>query len=305
MDNKAWMMEELNKRLKAEGGNVSYERMSEIVSELTQIMQSGEIVELTEETAKTAYDFLELAYKSVDDEEKLRLTHKARLIDPDNIIAADREIMLLPLNDYETLTAYEELLERTNSRLEKENFFAPERLGKFGTLKETRPYMVMRSRYIDALVKARRMRKAVAECNDMLHLSETDYSGKRYLLMHLYSFLEEEAAAIELYHAFEEEVTIFHLPLAVMYFRLGQEVRAREYIKSLYRINNGTMEFFEKASKGDFGDFYTLGNVDDFTIGTIAEYYYAFFTFEFLYIAGRAFFEWAYQDLQQLANKPI
>lgn len=201
---------------------------------------------VTELTATTSDDYLELAEDALDAASSLRYAKKALQLDPDNL---DAERMILDITVEDPLE-YVQKLEKAVAHgakvMEKEGLTGEDSIGCYWGIIETRPYMRLRMSYLKALQEAGMFRKAIAECEDLLRLCENDNLGVRYILMHLYALMEEETKALFLHKKFEEsEETQLLLPLSILYFKLGNEEKAETYLKKVAAVNKDTKKFFK------------------------------------------------------------
>lgn len=201
---------------------------------------------VTELTATTSDDYLELAEDALDAASALRYAKKALQLDPDNL---DAERMILDITVEEPLE-YVQKLERAVAHgakvMEKEGLTGEDSIGCYWGIIETRPYMRLRMSYLKALQEAGMFRKAIGECEELLRLCENDNLGVRYILMHLYALMEEETKALQLHERFEKsEETQLLLPLSILYFKLGNEEKAEIYLKKVAAINKDTKKFFK------------------------------------------------------------
>ena len=201
---------------------------------------------ITEETAETADDFMELAeqkYKDGDEMGALRLARKAQKMDPDNL---DIDLFLLAGEKEsvdKTLRKFQKILEKGKTILEKQGCFQ-EDVGHFWQVFETRPYIRAKGQYVLTLIHAGKLKKAAQEAEDILQLNEQDNLGMRYTLMHLYAALEDAESAQKLFEKYSdgEESPIF-LALTLLYYKLDETDRAQKYLRQLTRVNKGTRAF--------------------------------------------------------------
>lgn len=133
----------------------------------------------------------------------------------------------------------------------KEGYFEDDSIGEFWLMTETRPFMRVYSTYMDELMRGGKLRLAIEVGMDMLRLCENDNLGKRYDLMNCYAALEDEEAALALQNRYpEEKSAMFLLPLSVLFYRLGKEEQARQYLKELMAVNADT----KNSSRRSFRD---------------------------------------------------
>ena len=121
---------------------------------------------LSEEDAEDSYDYLELAESAPTKKQALKYAKKALQLDPDNI---DAQIMVarLTANTNEALLKkLRELIDAANIKMEADGWFSDEYIGEFWGFHETRPYMRLRSEYLDVLIDCSMLGLAVNECKD-------------------------------------------------------------------------------------------------------------------------------------------
>ena len=287
MTDKEWMQHELNRMVKAEGGKVSVERMTEIVSELSQRLREN----------PTPDELIARARKA-SGEERYRIIKRVLRIEPENITAACMRVEYLAQNADDRVHHYEDLTRKATARLAEEGLFAEENIGKFWSMPQTKPYMFLRLSYLESLLAARKFRLAAKECKEMLRLSEHDGLGRRYQLMFIYAAMEEGDAAIELYQRYEEGVAMMYLPLAMLFYRLGKMKMARNFLKELAAVNLDTEEFFERGVRGDLPKRAPGRYAGSFAIGTMEEFGEAVTDNAFAFVGMDAFFAWGLSELR-------
>ena len=295
MTDKEWMQLELNRMVKAEGGKVSVERMTEIVSELSQRLRENPNLP-REVNTLTADELIARARKKTG-EERYRIIKRALREEPDNITAACMEIEYLAKNADDRVHHYEDLTRKATERLKEQGLFAEENIGKFWSMPATKPYMFLRLSYLEALLAARKLRLAAKECEEMLRLSEHDALGRRYQLMFIYAAIEEGDAAIKLYQRYEEGVAMMYLPLAMLFYRLGKMKMARNFLNELVAVNNDTKAFFERGARGDLPTRAPGRHAGSFAIGTMEEFGEAVTDNKFAFLGMEAFFAWGLSEL--------
>lgn len=202
---------------------------------------------LTEETAVTADDFVELAEKKLDEGDEqaaLRLARKALKMEPDDL---DAELIILNCesDDPETfLTRLRQLIDKGKLGLQKQGFFDENSVGRFWQILETRPYIRLKAQYAIALMEIGKMRAAAREAEEIIALNNDDNTGNRFFLMHLYAFLEDAQGAEQLLSRYGEiDEAGMLLPLTLMYYKLGDTARAGKYLRRLAKCNRETKAF--------------------------------------------------------------
>ena len=296
MTDKEWMQLELNRMVKAEGGKVSVERMTEIVSELNQRLRENP--NLPREVNTLTADELIARARKKKGEERYRIIKRVLRMEPDNITAACMQIEYLAKNADDRVHHYEDLTRKATAQLEADGMFSEENIGKFWSMPATKPYMFLRLSYLEALLKARKLRLAAKECEEMLRLSELDALGRRYQLMFIYAEIEDGDAAIKLYQRYEEGVAMMYLPLTMLFYRLGKMKMARNFLKELVAVNNDTKAFFERAVRGDLPTRAPGRYAGSFAIGTMEEFGEAVTDNRFAFLGMDAFFAWGLGELR-------
>ncbi|WP_313994881.1 hypothetical protein [uncultured Selenomonas sp.] len=296
MTDKEWMQLELNRMVKAEGGKVSVERMTEIVSELSRRLRENP--NLPREVNTLTADELIARARTKTGEERYRIIQRVLRIEPENITAACMQVEYLAKNADDRVHHYEDLTRQATARLEAEGVFCPENIGRFWAMPSTKPYMFLRLSYLESLLAARKLRLAAKECAEMLRLSSHDALGRRYQLMFIYASIEEGDAAIELYQRYEEGVALMYLPLAMLFYRLGKMKMARNFLQELAAVNTETEAFFARGVAGDLPRRAPGRHAGSFAIGTMEEFGEAVSDNEFAFIGMDAFFAWGLSELR-------
>ena len=296
MTDKEWMQLELNRMVKAEGGAVSVERMTEIVSELNQRLRENPNLP-REVNTLTADELIARARKKTGDE-RYRIIKRILRMEPDNITAACMEIEYLAKNGDDRVHHYEDLTRKATAQLEAKGVFSEENIGKFWSMPATKPYMFLRLSYLESLLAARKLRLAAKECEEMLRLSEHDALGRRYQLMFIYSAIEEGDDAIRLYQRYEEGVALMYLPLTMLFYRLGKMKMARNFLHELAAVNSDTEAFFERGVRGDLPTRAPGRHAGSFAIGTMEEFGEAVTDNGFAFMGMDAFFAWGLSELR-------
>lgn len=252
---------------------------------------------LSEDDAEDSYDYLELAESALTKKQALKYAKKAVQLDPDNIDAQITVARLTANTNEALLKKLRELIDAANIKMEADGWFSDEYIGEFWGFHETRPYMRLRTEYLDVLIDCSMLGLAVKECKDLLRLCENDNLGIRYRLMHLFVYFEDEKSALELLSKYDEKSTMFLLPLSILYYKLGDLNKSTKYLKELKSVNKDTVKFFDTVSKECFDD----------SLDEMGEYGYRPFTIEefaveldenaFLFIGIPQYFRWATKKL--------
>ena len=189
---------------------------------------------VTEKTAKTADDYLELAEEATTKAKAERYIKKALELEPDNMDAINASLDMIEDGTWEYYQKISEAVKNGTRFMEKEGLMDEDSIGEFWGILETRPYMRLLNRYADFLAEAGMMTLAARQYEEMIRLSENDNLGARYSLMHVYAYLEQEEPALKLHKKYDGyEETQMLLPLSVLYFKRGDFDKAEEIAKGL------------------------------------------------------------------------
>ena len=246
------------------------------------------------------YEYLELAENASSAKEALKYAKKALELAPENWDAACLAAELSAKTPESLLEKYEQLIEQANAVMEHDGWFSEKYIGAFWGFHETRPYMRLRSAYLTTLAHCDMLKKAVAEAEDLLRLCENDNLGVRYHLMHTYAHFEDEEKALALLKRYDEESTMFMLPLSIFYYKLGDLKKAAQYLRILNRRNKYTCRFFETLVKSDAEDLFDEISSFGYQPFTIQEFAVAFQENPFLFGSTAAYFTWGLRKLKTM-----
>ena len=166
-------------------------------------------------------------------------------------------------NGIKRMQLLDEGLEFEKNRLTKEKYFDKENIGHFYGIFETRPYirgLVIKAEY---LLEEGKLSQAKNICREVLRLNENDNMGARYLLMAIYATLEEENDMLKLYKKYPEEDLEMIFPLFALYYKLGNDKKAKEYLNRVDKCNPNFVKFFNgtiKESKNVSPGYYSRGD---------------------------------------------
>lgn len=210
---------------------------------------------MLEDDEETVYDLLELASSAKTKSQALRYAKKALALDADNL---DVQAMVAELSASSKdilLEKYRKLIDEATAKLTKQGYFDEQNIGEFWLLAETRPYMRLRDSYARLLTDCMKIRAAIKECEEMLRLCQNDNLGKRYNLMHLYVYIEDEESALTLFKEYDScQCTQFLLPLSMLYYKLGNMKEAAKYLRQLKNVNKDTYTFFDSIVNGTISE---------------------------------------------------
>lgn len=246
------------------------------------------------------YHYLKLAEDASSAKEALKYAKKAQELSPENWDAAYMVAEISAKTPESLLEKLEKVIEQADAVMERDGWFSEEYTGEFWGLYETRPYMRLRSAYLNTLLDCGMLKKAVAQAQDMLRLCENDNLGARYSLMHLYAHFEDKENAMALLKRYDEDSSMFMLPLSILYYKLGDLRKAAQYLKKLNQSNKDTRRFFQSLINGDAEmllDEMSPYGYQPFTIQELAS---AFEENSFLYGTSAAYFNWGLNKLKTM-----
>ncbi len=256
-----------------------------------------------ENDVETVYDYLELAESATTKKEALKYAKKAVELEPDNLDAMSMVIELTCTASEKLTEKYKDLIEEAERKLKEQGYFKDDNIGEFWLIFETRPYMRLLEKYASHFVQCGQMRLAISVYEKMLKLCTNDNLGVRYTLMHLYTFLEDEQSALELFNRYPEGSTQFLLPLSILYYKLGDLRKSNQYLKKLIAVNKDTYEFFNSLIDGSLME----------SVSNMTPYGYRPFTIEefiveceenyFLFTSMPEYFVWAKKKVNSKRNK--
>ena len=151
---------------------------------------------------------------------------------------------------------------------------------------------------VEAYIGCSKFRMAAKTGEEMLRLCENDNIAIRYKLMAVYARLEDEDAALALHRQFDDQDEgPMLLPLILLFYKLDNYDKAKEYLDRLARTNKDTKRFFKALRDNDYD---ALGDAE-FDFGyrpfTVEELAMAYFDNDDIYDEVPDFAEWAYKNV--------
>ena len=250
-------------------------------------------------TPESAEDYLALAEQASSKKKCLEYLRKALKLDPTNV-DAQLQLICHTMADKpdEQLPALQKLMAAAAEPLEEEGCFK-RRIGSFWAIPKTRPYMRVRLAYFDALISYGMIQRAIDEGEELLELCENDNLGVRYQLMHLYAYMEDELHALALHKRYDSyEETQMLLPLAVLYYKLNQFDRAKDYVKRLAVVNKDTKKFFRAAAGNNLDQYLVDMDPYGYRPFTMDELLEDLMVSSYLFASVPYFFRWASNSLR-------
>ena len=244
MDNKFNnMLQEFLKNNNVENIDEANEKLQEFI----KMYNNGEI-EYENTPLDDAYEILEEAQNARNEKEAIKLAKKAYEKSPECFDAILFQCDLEE-NGIKRMKLLEGGLEVEKNRLIKEKYFDKENIGHFYGIFETRPYirgLVVKAEY---LLEEGKLRQAESICKEVLRLNENDNMGARYLLMAIFATLEEENDMLKLYKKYPEEDLEMLFPLFALYYKIGNDKKALEYLNRVNKCNSNFVKFFNGIIK--------------------------------------------------------
>lgn len=128
----------------------------------------------------------------------------------------------------------------------------------------------------------------------MLRLCTSDNLGIRYTLIHIYVRLEEEKAAQKFFKKCGEEWgTRFPLAMALLFYKIGKEVEACQYLQMLLDNNKDTKKFFSGYGTSKMESYISQMRPYAYRPNTMEELLLSFTDHAYAYEDVHAFFFWA------------
>ena len=225
----------------------SIDNANEKLQEFIKMYNNGEI-EYENTPLDDAYEILEEAQNAKTEKEAIKLAKKAYEKSRECFDAILFQCDLEE-NGIKRMKLLVEGLEFEKNRLKKEKYFDKENIGHFYGIFETRPYirgLVIKAEY---LLEEGKLRQAESVCKEVLKLNKNDNMGARYLLMAIYATLEEEKDMLKLYQKYPEESLEMIFPLFALYYKLGNDMKAKEYLNRVDKCNSNFVKFFKGTIK--------------------------------------------------------
>lgn len=258
MDNK------FNKMLNDFLANIDAKDEKELNQKLQEFMEAynGGAIEYENTSLDDAYELLQEAEMAKTKSQALKLAKKAYEICPECFDAIIFQAHIEE-NALKREKLLKEGLEAEKARLEKEKYFDKENTGHFYGIFETRPYIRGLYTMADYLLFDGKIKQARDICKEILRLNENDNMGARYLLMAIYAYLEEEKEMLNLYTKYSQENLEMLFPLFALYYKLGDDKKAKEYLKKIDKSNKNFVKYFKgtlKFSKTIPEGYYSYGD---------------------------------------------
>lgn len=252
---------------------------------------------LTEATARTSYDFMELAETAKSKKKRLAYLEKAYELDDHNFDAALDIIIETIKGPLERHRRVQELLEKAITMMKAEGFYTRDCIGKFWLIDGTRPFMRLYRAYMDELAAQDKFRLAAETGLEMLRLCQNDNLGIRFSLMDYYAILQEQKPAEKLFKKYKSKTALLSLPMSYMYYQLGDENKSKEHLQIMLDNIKDTKKFF--ISKGTIPACYQPSHYGT-QLGTMDEYYECFSRAPRPLYENAEYWEWAKETIKSM-----
>ncbi len=196
------------------------------------------------------YDLLDKVYVAETYKEAVKYSKKILKIDKDcleaKLIILDRE------SDLERKKIkLEKAIAIEREKLDKDNYF-DDCEGELYYFLEARTYLRANLVYLFLLLEMGKCTLAIDVAEEMLRLSNNDNLGVRYTLLILYTMMEKVDEAEKLIKEFDEDKTFQMLfPMALLYYKIDNIKKAKQFIKLAYKSNHYLKEFIYLFDKED------------------------------------------------------
>ncbi|MBO4395941.1 MAG: hypothetical protein J5819_06310 [Eubacterium sp.] len=227
--------------------NMTIDEINEKLAEFAASQHDNPREPLSEKTAKTADDFMELAEESDNKSDCFRLAKKALSLEPDNIDAKYMVVDCGSKDPFDFMRKLKALVKEAGQIMEKQGYMEPEYIGGHWQALETRPYMRVCERYMTFLKDMGMLGAAAEQGEEIIRLNKNDNQGVRYVLMHISAHLEREDDANKLLEKYSEHDEIqMIMPMAVLYYKKMDFETSEKYLKRLIRLNKDARRFFKE-----------------------------------------------------------
>ena len=258
MDNKFNnMLQEFLKNNNVENIDEANEKLQEFIK-----MYNNREIEYENTPLDDAYEILEEAQNAKTEKEAIKLAKKAYEKSKECFDAILFQCDLEE-NGIRRMKLLDDGLEFEKNRLTKEKYFDKENIGHFYGIFETRPYIRGLVNKAEYLLEEGKISQAENVCREVLRLNENDNMGARYLLMAIYATLEKENDMQKLYKKYPEEDLEMMFPLFALYYKLGNDKKAKKYLNRVDKCNSNFVKFFNgtiKESKNVSSGYYSRGD---------------------------------------------
>lgn len=179
----------------------------------------------------------------------------------------------------------------------KKGYMSEDSIGDYWEISETRPFIRLYSSYLDLLVDCGMMRMATTVGEEIIRYNTNDNLGIRYILMHIYAYLEDEKSMLDLYEKYDESQIL--LPISILYYKLGDFEKAAEYLRRLTKTNKDTGRFIRAFLNDSLDKYASRMNPMGYQPFTIEEFLVELHEHTYLFEAVPCYFDWAAQVIKK------
>lgn len=240
------------------------DELNEKLQEFIKKYNDGEI-EYENTILDDAYELLEKAENAKSKTQAIKYAKEAYEMCPACFDAILFQVHLEE-NPIKEMKLLDDGLKYEKERLEKEKYFTKDQIGCFYGIFETRPYI--RGLYTKAILLTAngKIKQAENVCKEILRLNEHDNTGARYLLMAIYAYFEEEKEILKLFKEYPEENLEMLFPLFALYYKKGDDNKAKEYLDRINKTNPHFIKFYKgtiKENKKTPRGYYSKGDTSE------------------------------------------
>jgi Tfp pilus assembly protein PilF len=266
----------------------------EIQAAIDHVMMELDAQSFAPETPEEqAYEEYDIACGILEDDEpdaeKQARKHlkKALKLDPDCL---DAQLLLAEM-DLDTLALVGKLegLEPQAERtfLKRADHTKEEAMGIGWGIIELRPYLRLKQQLAENYLKLGMYSRARAKYEELLQWTDNDNQGCRFILIGIYAFFEDQAAAMRLYEHYSKDKSAWTLlSLATLSYKFGDQRKAKAFIRKLLKNIPEAAEALALMLTGDAEDTESLGYYHP---GSADEFMLAFRELSFLFLATPGF----------------
>ena len=250
--------------------NLKFETLDDVENNLNELMkilfeEEDEIDNFNEMIRKTtddfqfikgiskSYDLLNEAVKEPDKKKAMKLAKKAY---DNNNACFDALLFQIQLEE-DTIKKYhllEEGLKKEKERLQETGITLQHISNDSNELLEIRPYLMGLYTKANIYVEEGKLKKAIEVCKEVLEITQSDRIQIRYLLLAIYSYLEDENEVMNLYKKYKEENLYTLIPVLILYYKLENKKKVKEYLQKIENKNHHFIKYFKNTLKIEKGN---------------------------------------------------
>lgn len=193
---------------------------------------------------EVAHNLLEKAKSASSERIAIKLAREAHKVCPDYFESA-KYLAKLETNYKKKMKILNDGLDREKSRLEKENYFDEESIGKFYLIYETRPYILGLADKVEYLIDKNKIEEAKSVCEEIIRLNEMDNTGTRYILMAIHAYLLDKESMLKLWNKYPENTFSMLFGFVAYYYKQENYEKVDEYLEKINKVNPYLKNYFE------------------------------------------------------------